>query len=169
MNTLGYMLTWTTYGTWLQGDKRRYVKKGKTLPPDEKLFQTNKELQASETVRLSPQHKQLVREAIMNEAEKIGQEILALAVCSSHVHLVARYIPKPVSDVVAYYKKAGRLALKEIGLHGKIWAKGYDKRFCFDQLTLDKRIKYVQNHNIKQEPHVKRGAKYLAPSCTGGF
>jgi len=23
---IGYMLTWTTYRTWLQGDKRGYVK-----------------------------------------------------------------------------------------------------------------------------------------------
>lgn len=27
---IAYMLTWTTYGTWLQGDKRRYVKDGET-------------------------------------------------------------------------------------------------------------------------------------------
>jgi hypothetical protein len=66
--------------------------------------------------------------------------------------------------------------LKEIGLKGKIWARGYDKRFCFDQITLDKRIEYVQNHNIKQKPWVRvpalRGpkprAKYLAPGFTGG-
>ncbi len=25
---IGYMLTWTTYGTWLRGDKRGYVKDG---------------------------------------------------------------------------------------------------------------------------------------------
>jgi REP element-mobilizing transposase RayT len=166
--TLGYMLTWTTYGTWLQGDKRRYVKKGQIFPANEKLFQANKELQVGGAVRLSPRQKKLVHEAIMDEAGRIGQKVLALAVCSNHVHLVARYIPKPVADIVAYCKKAGRLALKEIGLKGKIWARGYDKRFCFDQITLDKRIKYVQNHNIKQKPWVKPRAKYLAPGFTGG-
>ena len=145
--TVGYMLTWTTYGTWLQGDKRRYVKKGKTLPPDEKLFKVNEELQASETVRLSPQQKKLVRAAIINESRAVGQRILALAVCSNHVHLVAQYIPKPVADIVAHYKKAGRLALKEHGTDGRLWTKGYNKKFCFDQATLEQKIKYVQNHN----------------------
>jgi predicted NAD-dependent protein-ADP-ribosyltransferase YbiA (DUF1768 family) len=79
--TLGYMLTWTTYGTWLQGDKRRYVKKGQTFPANEKLFQSNKELQAGDAVRLSPQQKKLVHAAIMKEAGVIGQQVLVLAVC----------------------------------------------------------------------------------------
>jgi len=26
---VGYMVTWTTYGSWLQGDKRGFVKDGK--------------------------------------------------------------------------------------------------------------------------------------------
>jgi REP element-mobilizing transposase RayT len=157
--TLGYMLTWTTYGTWLQGDKRGYVKKGQTFPADGQLFRANKEVQANETVRLSPQQKRLVRDAIINEAKVLGQRIFALAVCSSHVHLVGEYIPKPIADIVAYYKKAGRLALKENGTDGKVWTKGYDTRYCFDQKTLQREIRYVLNHI---------STKYLAPGFTGG-
>ena len=37
-NALGYMATWTTYGSWLQGDKRRFVKDGKILPHDPELY-----------------------------------------------------------------------------------------------------------------------------------
>jgi hypothetical protein len=29
-NTLGFMITWTTYGSWLQGEKKGYVKDGVT-------------------------------------------------------------------------------------------------------------------------------------------
>ena len=28
---IAYMLTWTTYGTWLQGDERGYGKDGETF------------------------------------------------------------------------------------------------------------------------------------------
>jgi REP element-mobilizing transposase RayT len=146
-NTLGYMLTWTTYGTWLQGDKRRYVKKGRTLPANEKLFKTNRQLQAGDTVHLSPQQRKIVRDAIINEADRIGQKILAIAVYSNHVHLVGEYVHKPIAVIVAYYKKAGRLALKQNGTVGNVWTKGYDKRYCFDQKTLQREIRYVQNHN----------------------
>jgi len=145
--TLGYMLTWTTYGTWLQGDKRGYVKNGRILHKNEKLMKTNKESQANDTVRLSPKQKNTVRAAIIKEAGVIGQRVLALAVCSNHVHLVAQYIPKPVADIVAYYKKAGRLAIKAYGIDGKVWTKGYNKKFWFDPAALERKIKYVQNHN----------------------
>lgn len=31
MGMIGYMITLTTYGSWMQGDKRGYVKKWKNL------------------------------------------------------------------------------------------------------------------------------------------
>ena len=38
VKTLGYMVTWTTYGTWLQGDEQGYVKKGKVLGASKQKF-----------------------------------------------------------------------------------------------------------------------------------
>ena len=114
LNTLGYMLTWTTYGTWLQGDKRGYVKKGETLPDDEKLLEANKNAQSEDTFRQNYKQKKIVYDAIMNQANTIGQKVLAIVVYSNHIHIVAEYVPKSVGDIVAYYKTAGRLALKEL-------------------------------------------------------
>jgi len=147
--TLGYMITWTTYGTWLQGDKRGYVKKGKIYPKNENLLQSNKKLKSQKAIKLSKTQQQAVRKAIIEEAALQGQRIFALTATSNHVHLVAEYINKPISKITAYYKKAARLALKAMGHNGKLWTRGYDKRFCFDQATLEQRIKYVQNHNFK--------------------
>ena len=145
--TLGYMITWTTYGTWLQGDERGYVKNGTIRPESKVLRETNKQLQRQAAIRLSKAQRKLVHEAIIKEAERQGQPIYAVAVRSNHVHLVAEYIPQPLSTLLAYYKRAARLALHTTGLDGKVWAKGYDKRFCFDQATLEKRIEYVNSHD----------------------
>jgi REP element-mobilizing transposase RayT len=145
--TLGYMITWTTYGTWLQGDQRGYVKNGNILPGNTRLVEANKKLQSQETVKLSKIQQQLVRQAILKEAVLQGQHIYTLAVKPTHVHIVAQYIPQPISKVVAYYKKAARLALKNVGHNGRLWTRGYDKRFCFDQKNLDRRVKYVENQN----------------------
>lgn len=144
--TLGYMITWTTYGTWLQGDERGYVKNGRVLPGNEALRQTNKQAQLQETIRLSKIQQELAQKAIVKEAKHQGQHVYAVSVRSNHVHLLVEYIPRPLSEMVAHYKKTARLALREVGHTGKLWAKGYDKRFCFDQKTLAQRIKYVQNH-----------------------
>jgi hypothetical protein len=42
---IGYMVTWTTYGSWLQGDKRGYVKNGTILPANDKLKSANRKQQ----------------------------------------------------------------------------------------------------------------------------
>ena len=144
--TLGYMITWTTYGTWLQGDERGYVKNGRIYPGNKDLIQTNKRAQLQDAVRLSKAQQQVVRKAITEEAALQGQRIYALAVHPTHVHVVAQYVPQPISKIVAYYKKAARLALKALDHNGRLWTNGYDKRFCFDRTTLEQRIKYVQGH-----------------------
>jgi len=98
-------------------------------------------------VKLSRNQQHVVRKAITGEAESQDQRIYALSVQSNHVHIVAKYTREPISKIVAYYKKSARLALKAAGHNGKLWTKGYDKRFCFDRTALEQRIKYVQDHN----------------------
>jgi len=163
--TLGYMITWTTYGTWLQGDERGYVKNGRICPGNKALMESNKQSQLQDAIKLSKAQQKAVKEAIVKQAKLQNQHIYALSVQSNHVHIVAEYIPLPISKVVAYYKKAGRLALKAMGHNGKLWTRGYDKRFCFDKEILEQRVKYVQG----QEPPVKPGAKYLACGFTAGL
>ncbi len=145
--TLGYMITLTTYGTWLQGDERGYVRNGKIYPGNKVLIQANRQSLLQGAVKLSRDQQRLVREAVIREAESQGQRIYALSVQTTHVHIVAEYIPQPISKIVAYYKKAARLALKAMGHNGKLWTRGYDKRFCFDKVSLRQRIKYVQGQN----------------------
>jgi len=75
------------------------------------------------------------------------KEILAITVCSNHVHVVVNCIDEPLEVAVARYKKAGRVALRETGFEGRVWTRGYDKRFCFDGASLEERIRYVQGHD----------------------
>ena len=147
VKTLGYMLTFTTYGTWLQGNKRGYVKNGKIHTGNKMLLRTNEKLQTQNAVRLTKVQQQIVRDAIVKQAKLLGQKIYALSMQSNHVHIVVEYIPQPIGRIAAYYKNAARLALKDQGHNGKVWTAGYDKRFCFDRMTLEQKIKYVQNHN----------------------
>jgi len=144
---IGYMLTWTTYGTWLQGDKRGYVKDGEVLGEDRRLYEANQRRLKGRARRLDKRDKIVVRDAILSEAKRLGQEILAIAVCSNHVHVVVNCIDEPFEVAVARYKTAGRVALCETGLEGRVWTRGYDKRFCFDEASLQDRIRYVQERH----------------------
>lgn len=141
------MITWTTFGTWLQGDERGYVKNGQIRSGNKVLMQRNKKLHSKDMVKLSRNQQQVVRKAIAEDAELQNQHIYALSIQSNHVHIVVKYTRQSISKIVAYYKKSARLALKTAGHNGKLWTKGYDKRFCFDRAVLEQRIKYVQDHN----------------------
>ncbi|MBN1796856.1 MAG: transposase [Sedimentisphaerales bacterium] len=144
--TLGYMITWTTYGSWLQGDKRRYVKDGQILLPNEALEEANVKLLTKDTVRLSYEQRKIVEKAIRYKANQFGQQIYALAVCARHVHLIAEYIPKPIGIIVQRYKSCAVRALRKDGIQGRVWTNGYDKRYCFDENTLKQKINYVNRH-----------------------
>ena len=146
-NMQGYMITWTTYGTWLQGDKRGYVKDGKVLGENPKLQNANVQSQAGNSVKLTVQQREIVRKAILSEAKKLKQKVYSMAVCSNHVHLVVEYISDPIREVVGYYKNATRVALQVKGFVGRVWTRGYDKRYCFNEKSLRARIDYVRKHN----------------------
>ena len=60
--TVGYMLTWTTFGTWLQGDERGYVKKGKILGENPKLKKANVESMLRNEVRLNKKQQEIVKD-----------------------------------------------------------------------------------------------------------
>jgi REP element-mobilizing transposase RayT len=97
-------------------------------------------------VRFNRQHCQIVEEAIRQKAVQFGQQIYALVVCYNHLHLVVGYIPKPIDFVVQHYKAAGLIALRKVGIYGKVWTKGFYTRYCFDEATLQQKIKYVNGH-----------------------
>lgn len=145
--TIGYMLTWTTYGSWLQGDERGYVKEGRILDGDKKLVDLCEKFQKGRMVKLRDDEKDIVRQAILNEAERIDCTIEALSVCSNHVHLVTRYFPEAVGQTVSRFKNVTSFALRKHGRADRIWTRGFDKRFCFNNEDLNRRIQYVKNHN----------------------
>jgi REP element-mobilizing transposase RayT len=140
---IGYMVTWTTYGTWLQGDKRGYVKNGETLAQNEKLKSANQR-QKYPMVKLNSEQKQIVQDSIIEEARRINHEIFAMVVCSNHVHIVAPVSQESIEQVVHRYKYSATLALRKFGTQCKIWSKGFDKRFCFTDKELENKIKYVK-------------------------
>ncbi len=144
----GYMVTWTTYGSWLPGDKRGYIRQGKIMPGDVKILKASKSLQKSATVTFNSEQKAIIRRAILQEAERIGHMIEALAVCTNHIHLVSRPCEKSIESIVSRYKNVAMFALCQDKPVRRIWTRGFDKRFCFNEKSLNQRIEYVKRHAI---------------------
>lgn len=140
------MVTWTTYGTWLQGGTRGYVKDREVCGACRRLKEANKKKQRDKRFILTRENCELVRAAILDEAGKLGQEVCAMAISTTHVHMVVDVIDEAIETAVARYKRAATKALRAKGIRGKVWTRGYDKRYCFDERSLQDRIEYVQRH-----------------------
>lgn len=145
--TVGYMVTFTTYGSWLQGREQGFVKDGEIRGENVLLARSSAKKMKGSVVRLNKRQKAIVREAILEKARKVGQRIIAIAVQSNHVHMVIGYDGRPIEETVKRYKNVGTVALREDGHRGKVWTRGYDKRFCFDEASLEERIRYVKRHD----------------------
>ena len=76
--TLGYMVTWTTYGTWLQGESKGYVKGGK-VEGDAELKKANEGNLKREPVRLTREQREIVRKAILEASKRFkGQSSMKI-------------------------------------------------------------------------------------------
>jgi REP element-mobilizing transposase RayT len=144
--TVGYMVTFTTYGTWLQGNSKGFVKDGEVRGENTALKKSNVENLAGTAVKLRRREKEIVRWAIIEAAKRFKQKILAIAVYSNHVHIVCEYVDVPINVIVGYYKNSARVALQKSGFEGKVWTSGYDRRFCFNEGELKTRVEYVNKH-----------------------
>ena len=145
--TVGYMITFATYGTWLQGEAKGFVTDGEVRGENIALKKSNVKNLTRAAVRLNRREKEIVRNAIIEAAKRFEQKIHAIAVYSNHVHIVCEYVDVPINVVVGCYKNAGRVALQKNGFKGRVWTRGYDERFCFSKKELTARTKYVQKHN----------------------
>jgi len=145
----GYLLTWTTYGSWLQGDRRKYVKNGKILDPNPSLERTNKENMKYKKVSLTTAQREIVEKAIIEESASLNQKIYAIAAGKSHIHLVTGCNFTSAASAVSHYKNAARLAMESTGFVGRLWTKGFSVRYCFDENQLNAVIEYVNRHNRK--------------------
>jgi hypothetical protein len=146
---IGYMLTWTTYGTWLQGNDKGWVKDGKVFGANKKLLMQNEKELKHKPIQLKRNEKEIVRSCILEQAQLRGEEVRAISVFSNHVHVVIAGHYENIESVTRKYKAGATAALHKAGFacDQKIWTTGFDKRYCFDNKELHARVKYVMGHN----------------------
>ncbi len=144
--TLGMMLTWTTYGSWLRGDARRWIADGVVYPPDPHLESADRMRLRYPPFLLRAGQRHHAGEIAGGAIGDLGGSVYALAVGSWHLHGVTSYVHVPLPEIVKAIKDKVRRGL---GYDRPIWTAGYDKRFCFDRASLLARIRYVQKHNVE--------------------
>jgi REP element-mobilizing transposase RayT len=102
MYPLAFFITWTTYGAWLPGDARGWIKSGDygVKPPDPELKHHARKAMAERAVVLTPAQRALVEQTITAHCRIRGWILHAVNVRTNHIHAVvsANRDPNDVRD-----------------------------------------------------------------------
>jgi len=77
---------------------------------------------------------------------RLKLSIYALTVREWHVHCVIGATEHPIGSVVKCLKDSVRWELRP---GQPIWTDGFDKRYCFDDESVRRRVRYVEQHNLE--------------------
>jgi len=146
--TLATLLTMTTYGSWLRGDRRGWVDHGEIFPVDP-ILESADRARMKHPPYLFPRDQlfEVGRHIGESLTTRLGLNIYALTIGAWHAHFVIGPAHVPLGDVVRTAKDAARYGLAIFDR--PIWTDGYDKRFCFDARSVRNRIAYVERHNLR--------------------
>ena len=141
---LAYHITWTTYGSWLAGDDRGWVKPGEGIQAgDPDLLAEMRSRVADDAVTLDADQRAVVDETIRAHVRFRGWELLALNVRTNHVHLVVVANRHP--DEVMEQLKAwcSRRLSERLGRKRKWWTEHGSTKWINDEGYLHNAIRYV--------------------------
>jgi len=159
-----WLLTWTTYGTWLPGDPRGFVSNVREGPGPEvrhNVPQTPYDADdarvreralanlVGQPVWLTAEQASLLAEQFRETAAFRGWQLLVFAVMANHVHLVVgvRGDPDP-PRLLHDFKSYGTRALRGHGHRpsgGRWWTESGSRRKLPDERAVRAAIEYVRN------------------------
>ncbi len=159
-----WLLTWTTYGTWLPGDERGFVSnvRGGEGPevrhnvpgtePDARqrgLWLAAKANMVGPTVYLSAEHARLILKQFQETAHYRGWELLAVAIMANHIHLVVGVPGDPEPDTLLrdFKSYASRRLNKAFARpqSGTWWTESGSRRKLPDKTAVRRAVQYVKN------------------------
>ena len=160
-----WLVSWTTYATWLPGDERGYCTwRGKKYIPPPKRYAKPGELiyKASEhtaihelaqaisdeAVYFSPEEMQIALRAIVSEIAEIDVVPAIISLGRWHVHWLCRFETLKIRTVVGRVKAAATRELNVRGFQGKRpWTKGCNMKSKATRLECRNAYRYVRNHS----------------------
>ncbi len=86
---LAYFITWTTYGTWLPGDERGWVLRGRGLQQPDRERESHASSRLTEPIcKLNPAQRKVVEKTIAEHCQRRNWELHAVKCRTNHVHVV---------------------------------------------------------------------------------
>jgi len=139
---LATMVTTTSYGTWLPGDARGYVDRGRILPGDPGLLQHARSLLSQAPVYFGKAQQDTLFDALCRAAEEFDYRLTDVTVESWHAHWIVSHGYDRVSKMAGRLKTRMRQALQ----CGRIWTEGYCHRCLYTPEQIEQCRHYIARH-----------------------
>ena len=148
---LGYLLTWTTYGTWLPGDERGWVDRQRTHgdvtePPSVTLEAYSRQAMARAPFVMDTPMRIAVEDAIRRRCRDCQWLLHGLAVRTNHVHVVVTAAGQAPAKVMGVLKAAGTKALRNRS-DQPCWTASGSKRYLRTPESLAAAARYILNQD----------------------
>ena len=146
---IAYLITFTTYGTWLGGNKTGSIWKDNN---GTKLIDGWKELEVSQRDRLKNEpfvmdsrQRQIVLEPILEVCLYREWRAYAVHVRTNHVHIVisGREVPEKIMNDFKTYATRALRTDTSLKIPPKVWTRHGSTRYLWDAQELSNAVKYV--------------------------
>ena len=151
---LGYLITFTTYGTWLHGDKRGSIDKehkrygAAFVAADSTLYRRRRYALKNPPFALNKSRRHAVLNAILQVCKFRGWFAHAVHVRNNHVHIVVNGRQKPqkmMTDFKAYATRAIKNVSNGKSVFKKYWTRHGSTKYLWTKESLVSAIRYVKN------------------------
>jgi len=144
---LAYLITFTTYGSWLHGDHRNSVIRSggvsRPLGHRPRLDAWHHQKLKHPSVTMDTTHRQIVLKAIIEHCAFRKWDLIAAHVRSNHVHTIV-CTTVPAKTVSVQLKSWATRALKGAGYDMQpTWTQGASCRYIFSRAMLQQKLQYV--------------------------
>jgi REP element-mobilizing transposase RayT len=155
---LAYLITFTTYGTWLHGDKRGSVDKKHNqygspfAAPASALQRKEQGALKNPAFTLKQSQREIVLQAILKVCRFRRWFAHAAHVRSNHVHIVVSGEERPermMADFKAYATRCIRTINRDKRLMKKCWTRHGSTKYLWTKESLASAIRYVKNEQGK--------------------
>jgi hypothetical protein len=135
-------VTTTTFGSWLPGDLRGYVRKGEILPGDPQLLELSRQNLKGLPVRLSLDDRDKAFDSLVAACNEFDYRLSDVAVEPWHLHWIVFHGDDAIETMVGRLKTHMRQALAK----GRVWTEGYCAEPLFDDLAVEQAQDYIVRH-----------------------
>ena len=145
---VAFFITWTVYGTHLQGHERGWRRRREgDRPPQPRLAQWHRERLKHDVILLSPEQRLIVEHECHRHCDHRGWHVWAVNARSNHVHAVvtaAGYSGKTVRDQLKANCTRGLRERWTVFCDRPVWTVGGDRECINNEDGLEAVCQYVR-------------------------